>query len=216
MPRLPHLALALLLGAPSTSAQFALAARPGTLGLGLEASALVMPNVGLRAGANFFTHSFTRTESDVTFDAELEFKAVTALVDIYPSARGTFHFTGGVTTAPARVNGRGQPTDGSYTLNGHEYTAAEVGVVVGRAQWPDLLPYAGIGWGTAAAGGIMAFVFDLGVAIGRPTIELSATSAVPGSTLAQDVAAEAADIQREADRYARVYPVISLGLMIRL
>lgn len=217
MPRPAFLAALALAAAPApASAQFALAARAGTLGIGVEASALVMPNIGVRAGANFFSYSFTRTESDVTFDADLDFKAVTAMVDLYPSARGTFHFTGGITTAPASVDGRGQPTDGTYTFNGQEYTAEEVGVVVGTAEWPDLMPYAGIGWGTAARGGTIGFAFDLGVAIGKPTIELSATSAVPGSTLEQDVEAEQADIQREVNRYAKVYPVISVGLIVRL
>ncbi len=216
MPRLSSLALLLAVTAPPASAQFALAARAGTLGLGVEGSALVTPNIGVRAGANFFSYSFTRTESDVTFDADLDFKAVTAFVDLYPSARGSFHFTAGVTTAPAHVDGRGQPTDGTYTFNSQDYTAEEVGVVIGEAEWADLLPYAGIGWGTAAKGGRIGFAFDIGVAIGKPTINLSASSAVPGSTLAQDVEAEEADIQREVDRYAKVYPVIQLGLIIRL
>lgn len=210
------IASALVAVPASSSAQFAISARAGTLGLGLEASALVTPNLGLRAGGNFFSYSFTKTESDVTFDADLDFKAVTALVDLYPSSGGSFHFTGGVTTAPARVDGRGQPTDGTYTFNDQEYTAAEVGTVLGTAEWPDLMPYAGIGWGTAAKGGAVGFVFDLGVAIGKPTINLSASSAVPGSTLEQDVEAEEAEIQREVNKYAKVYPVIQLGLIIRL
>lgn len=217
MPRLLLLAALAHAAAPApASAQFALAGRAGTLGIGIEASALVTPHLGLRAGANFFSYSFTRTESDVTFDADLDFRAITALVDLYPSAQGSFHLTGGITTAPARVDGRGQPTDGSYTFNGQEYTAQEVGMVLGTAEWPDLMPYAGIGWGTAARGGAVGFAFDLGVAIGKPTIELSATSAVPGSTLAQDVEAEQADIQREVNRYAKVYPVISVGVVVRL
>ncbi len=214
----PALALLTLLGAGPLAAQspdLAIGLRAGTLGIGAEASLLVLPHLGIRGGANFFSHSFTRTESDVTFDATLAFKGVTGLVDLYPSAHGSFHFTGGVITAPAKVTGSGQPTGGTYTFNDHDYTAAEVGTVTGKATWPGLSPYAGIGWGSARGSGI-GFVLDLGVAIGKPTIDLAATSAVPGSTLAQDVEAERVKIQDDVDKYAKVYPVLSLGLVIRL
>ncbi|MCA9769702.1 MAG: hypothetical protein KC485_12860, partial [Gemmatimonadetes bacterium] len=97
-----------------------------------------------------------------------------------------------------------------------DYTAAEVGTVRGDVRWPGTLPYVGIGWGTPASrGGGIGFVFDLGVGIGAPTLGLSASSAVPGSTLAADVEAERRDIQDDIDRYLKVYPVLSLGLALR-
>jgi hypothetical protein len=191
--------------------------RVGTLGLGAEVAKLVTPNLGVRVGAYTLSKGFTRTESDVEYAVDIGFKGITGLVDLFPSRRGTFHLTGGFMTAPAEIDGVGQPTEGTYTFNGRDYTAAEVGTVRGDLRWPGTMPYVGLGWGTPASrhGGGLAFVFDLGVGFGTPTLGLSASSAVPGSTLAADVEAERRDIQDDIDRYLKVYPVLSLGLALR-
>lgn len=215
-----HLALALgfSLAALPLSAQTSLSigARASTLGFGAEVSKLVSAHLGVRVAAYRYSHEFDRVESDVEFNVDLKFKGVSALVDLYPSARGSFHLTAGLLTAPAEVDGVGQPTGGTYDFNGTTYTAAEVGTVNGSVRWDDKMPYVGFGWGTPAARkGGLSFLFDLGVGIGKPTVGLSATSAVPGSTLAADVEAERVDIQKDVDKYAKVYPVISFGLAWR-
>lgn len=211
--------LALVVPAGSAAAQsndISLGVRASTLGIGVELAKLVSPNIGVRIGANSFTYTTTRVESEVTYDAELKFKSFTGLVDLFLSKRGSFHLTGGVMTEPAEVSGVGQPTNSSYQINGVTYTAAEVGTVTAVGEWPSLMPYAGLGWGTPAnSGGGLGVVFDLGVAIGKPTIALSASSAIPGSNLAADVAAEQDELQDEINKYFEVYPVISLGLVFR-
>jgi len=170
----------------------------------------------VRVAGHRLTYTTTRTESDITYDAKLKFKGVTALVDLFPSRRGAFHLTGGLMTAPAEASGVGQPTGDSYEINGTTYTAAEVGTVSATAEWPSTMPYVGFGWGTPANhGGGVAFVFDLGVGFGKPTVDLNASSAVPGSNLAADVEAEERDLEEEIDKWGKLYPVISLGLVIR-
>jgi hypothetical protein len=44
---------------------------------------------------------------------------------------------------------------------------------------------------------------------------MSASNATDGSQLQQDVDAEAAEIQAELDKYAKLYPVLSLGVIVR-
>lgn len=200
----------------AAQADLSIAARGGTLGLGVEVAKLVTANLAVRGGVHRFSGSVSRIESDVEFDLDYAFRNWHAVVDFFPSGRGSFHLTGGIIAAPVELDGTGQPTDGSYTLNGREYTAAEVGTITGNVRWPETMPYAGLGWGTPASrSGGLTFLFDLGVGIGKPTVGLSATSAVPGSTLAQDVAAEREEIQRDVDKYFKVYPVISIGLGLR-
>ena len=214
---LPCLLAAAFVTAPlPAQSGISIGVRAGTLGLGAEAAVLVSDHLALRAGAHTFSGSFSRTESDVEYSVDYRFKGLSAVVDLFPSARGTFHVSGGIISAPAELDGIGQPTGGTYTFNGRDYTAAEVGTVRGDVRWPGTLPYVGIGWGTPASrGGGIGFVFDLGVGIGAPTLGLSASSAVPGSTLAADVEAERRDIQDDIDRYLKVYPVLSLGLALR-
>lgn len=200
----------------AAQADLSVAVRASTLGFGAELSKLILPNVGVRAGVNTLTRDINRTQQDIRYDVELDFQSVSGLVDFFPSSRGSFHLTGGVISAPADIDGIGQPVGGNFTINGQNYTAAEVGTVTGTVRWPSALPYAGIGWGTPASRrGGLAFLFDLGVGIGTPALNLNATSAVPGSTLAADVAAEQNRVQDDVDRYFRVYPVVSIGLALR-
>ncbi|MBP6571035.1 MAG: hypothetical protein KA226_06415 [Gemmatimonadales bacterium] len=206
-----------LLALPLTAqADFFIAGRAGSLGLGIEVAKLITPNIGIRGGAYRFSHTISRSQSDVDFDADLKFKGMTGLVDLYLSPRGSFHFTGGIMSTPAEIDATGKPTGGTYTFDGTDYTAAQVGTVTGTGRWPKTMPYAGLGWGTPASkkGGI-TMLLDLGVGIGKPTVGLSASAATPGSALAQDIEDERLKIQADVDKYLKVYPVISLGLAIR-
>ena len=213
---IPLVGMTLLALPLSAQADILIAGRAGSLGLGIEVAKLLTPHIGIRGGAYRFSHTISRSESDVDFDADLKFKGMTGLVDLYLSPRGSFHFTGGIMSAPAEVNATGKPTGGTYTFDGTEYTAAQVGTVTGTGRWPKTMPYAGLGWGTPASkkGGI-TMLLDLGVGIGKPTIGLSASAATPGSALAQDVEEERLKIQADVNKYLKVYPVISLGLAIR-
>lgn len=210
------LSVALAASPLTAQANFSVGVRAGSLGLGLEAAKLITPNLAIRGGAYRYSHSFSRTESDVQFDVDLAFKAFSGIVDLFPAARGSFHLSGGLISAPAEIDGTGKPTGATYTFNGVVYPTAQVGTVTGTARWPKTLPYAGLGWGTPASksGGI-TFLFDLGVGIGKPTIGLSASAATPGSALERDVEAERVKIENDVNKYLKVYPVISLGLAIR-
>jgi hypothetical protein len=216
MPRtLALLAALTTMSSPLTGQDFSAAARFGTLGVGVE-GAIRSGNLGLRAGANFFAWTFRHRASSVSFTADLDFVGKSAVLDYYPSKTGKFHLSGGVMTAPVEVTGVGKPNfGGSYVFNGRSYTAATVGDVTGEALWPDLLPYFGLGLGGPGNGNPVALILDLGVAIGKPEFTMSASGATPGSQLQQDVDAEAAEIQDELDKYAKVYPVLSLGVIVR-
>lgn len=208
--------LALSAGPLAAQADLSVTVRASTLGVGGEVAKLILPNVGVRVGVHTLTYSIARTKRDISYDVDAKFKGMTALVDFFPSKRGTFHFTGGLMTAPVEVDGTGQPRDGTYTFNGRDYTAAEAGTVVGDMRWPKTMPYAGLGFGTPAAGnGRTVAVLDFGVGFGAPTLGLRASSAIPGSTLAADVDAERAKLQEDFDKYLKLYPVISFGLGLR-
>lgn len=213
---LPAAPLAAQKGGGSHGSDISLGVRFGTLGVGGEIAKLVTSHIGLRAGANFLSHSFSRTESDIQFNADLKLKGVSGLIDLFPSARGSFHLTGGVMTAPAELTATAVPTGSTYTINNVDYTAAQVGTLTGSGKWPSASPYAGIGWGTPASKkGGLKLVFDLGAVIGKPTILLSASNPTNNATLAADVAAQQVKTQNDVNKYAKVYPVISFGLVYR-
>jgi len=191
-----------------------IAFRFGTLGFGLEASKLLMGHVGVRVGANYYKFTKTKDQSDVTYDATLKMQAFSALIDLFPGNRGSFHLTGGLMTDPAKVTATGRPTtSGTFTLNDNTYTTAEVGTLTAEAKYPGVGPYVGLGFGTPARnGGPIKFLFDIGVVIGTAKVTLDATGAAGNPTLAADLQAQEDKTNKDVQKYAKVYPVISFGL----
>jgi len=193
------------------------ALRLGTLGLGLEVGKLLTNHIAARVGANYFKHNTTKDQTNITYDASLKLQAVSALVDFFPGNRGSFHLTGGIMTDPAKVDGTGKPTSaGTFDINHHAYTSAEVGTLTGKIKFPGVGPYLGIGFGTPArSGGALKVIFDLGAVIGKPKFTLSATGASTDPVLASDLKAQSQSTQDDLNKL-KVYPVLSLGLAYRL
>ena len=191
------------------------AVRAGTLGIGGEVSKLLASHLGLRVGINYFTVTDNgQSLGDNKFDLKAELRAFSALLDLYPGPRGSFHITGGVMTKPVKISGPGVGNT-TYSFNSNHYTSAQTGAVTIAAEYGSVLPYVGIGFGTAASKqGGLSFVFDLGLAIGKPVFTLTAASAIAGSALANDLKAE--EVKRQDD-VSKVpgYPVLAIGFMYR-
>jgi hypothetical protein len=202
--------------APSHGSDMSIGIRFGTTGIGAQVAKLVTPHVALRVGANFLSLSHTFDQSDITLDAKLKMHAISGLVDLYPGARGSFHVTVGVMTDPLEVDGSGVPTSsGNFTLNNHSYTSAQVGTLTGTGQWGSALPYFGIGFGTPAAShSALKLVLDIGAAVGKATIGLTASGAASNAQLQSDLNAQIVTTQADVNKVP-VYPVILLGLVVR-
>lgn len=202
---------------PSRGLDLSVALRAGTPGIGLEVNKLVLSHLGVRVGGNWFRHSTSRKESDIRYDATLKLRGFSALLDFYPGARGSFHLTGGLFTNPVKVTAVGKPSAaGEFTINGNTYTTSQVGRLDGEANYSDVGPYFGLGFGTPAhTRQGLAFLFDLGVVIGKAKVTLNAAGAASGSQLESDLRAEARQTQNDINDYAKVYPVVSFGLAYR-
>src|SRR5262249_31270616 len=143
-----------------------------------------------RAGINFGSvNKSGKQQTDITYDVHLKFKAVDALLDFYPSKRGTMHFTAGLLTNPATITGDGKPSAaGTFTINKNTYTSAQVGTLRATAKFPSASPYVGLGFGTPAnRGGRVTFLFDLGVGIGKARLKLTSTGAATDPALQSDL-----------------------------
>jgi predicted nucleic acid-binding Zn ribbon protein len=118
----------------------------------------------------------------------------------------------------------GQPSQGSYTINGTTYSSSQLGSLSGRLKFGNSVsPYLGFGWGNPAGeSGRVHFLFDVGAIYGgTPTVALSAQcgpAAPPGSALCSEiqsnVASEEQKLVSKAD-ILRWYPMVSLGIAVR-
>ncbi|HXS25653.1 MAG TPA: hypothetical protein VN719_15570 [Gemmatimonadales bacterium] len=195
---------------------FGVSLRAGTLGGGIELSKLLVSHVGIRVGANYFSvNRDSLTSKNVSYDAHLKLQSFSGLLDLYPSPRGSFHLSAGVISDPLKITGSGKSQGGTFDINNHTYTATQVGTLTAEAKFASALPYVGLGFGTAASkhGGV-SFVFDLGAAIGKPTVSLTSSNATAGSQLQNDLNAQIATTQTSADKL-KAYPVLALGLMLK-
>ena len=95
-----------------TSSDMSIAFRVGTPGLGLEASKLLTGHLGVRVGGSYFSDNLTRSQSGINHSGRVKLHTFSALIDLYPGTRGTFHFTVGIVTNPLTASGIGQPASG--------------------------------------------------------------------------------------------------------
>lgn len=200
---------------PTHSRDAAIALRLSTLGLGFELGKQLVDHISVRLGAN--VGSFNKNgkeQSDITYDAHLKLKAVEALVDLYPGRRGNLHFTVGVLTNPITIRADGRPNaSGTFTINDHTYTSAQVGTLSAEGKFPGAAPYFGLGFGTPARkGGRVKILFDLGASIGKPKLTLTATGAASNPNLQADLNSQRDKTQKDVNKYAKGYPVLSFGL----
>lgn len=221
-------AVLLLAGAgPAVSAaadpDVALAVRAGTPGVGLDLDLGLSPSVGIRVGFAGFNVNHSIDTSDVDYDGRLKLRTVTGLLDWYV-LRGSFHLTAGVAGNGTKLDVVGQPSQGSYTIDGTTYSSSQLGSLSGELKFGNsLAPYVGFGWGNPTGGsGHLHFLLDVGAIYGgTPRVSLTAQcgpAAPPGSALCDQIQGNVAGEQQKLRDQATIlqwYPVVSLGIAVR-
>lgn len=216
-PKLPAiLCLTLGLVLPNAlTAQFGVAVRGSTLGIGLEASYRVNRNFGVRAGGNYFEFSKNATIENIDYTATPHFESGTLILDLYPMG-GSFHLSGGMllNRNEGRLDAR---LNQNIDIGGRTYTPDQVGSLVGSVDFKKTAPYLGFGF---AGRGRISILFDLGVGFtGTPRVDLIGQTPLTGAEkaefdarVAQELAEVRADIEDKA--YLKLHPVLSLGIRV--
>lgn len=205
-------------------ADVAVGVRATTFGFGGDVDIGMFSNrVALRLGYNGLNYSKTITDSDVTYNGKLKISAASAIVD-WHVFNGGFRVSLGAVQHGPKVDVVGTPNNGTYTINGQTYTAAQLGSLTGTVKMgSSTAPYIGIGWGNAVdQSDRVTFLFDLGVIhTGSPKATLNApcTAAIAAQpngcvVLQQNLDAEKADLENEVSSY-EWYPVVGLGFAVR-
>ncbi len=193
--------------------------RVGTTGFGVELRKLLTGHLGARVGGSFFSFSTSKAQSDISYDASLKLHTFSALIDLFPGRRGSFHVTGGLVTNPLTITATGVPAaSDSFRIHGTEYHASDVGTLTAEGKFRGASPYLGFGFGTPAnEHKALKLLFDLGAVLGKPTISLSATGAAcaPGTACGNDLQAQQAQTQHDVRKYLKLFPVLSFGLGYR-
>lgn len=196
--------------------------RAGTTGLGADLDVPILPNLGLRVGYSGFVYHHDINQTEIDYAGRLHFSEASGLLDWYVLG-GSFHLTAGVYGGNTSVDVNGRPRDGTYTINGTTYNAAQVGSLSGQLKFGNSVkPYVGLGLGNPFRGGPLTFSVDLGAIYGgTPSVSLTAdcgVAAPPGTAactrVQHSLAAEQAQLASDFT-VAKWYPVLNLGLSWR-
>jgi hypothetical protein len=215
---LPSLAVAFLTlsaeSSPVAAEGFALGARAGTPGLGVEMTIGLTPYVNVRGGFNVFGYSKTGDRQNVEYSADLKLRTFTGLLDLHPT-QGAFRLTGGFFYNKNRIEGLATSTT-TIEINDTVYTASQVKPLTATVRAErNVAPYVGIGFGNAVGSdNRLTFAFDLGVMFqGTPRVELESTGLLaPTASFQADLAQLEADLNADLDKkYLKYYPVFSIG-----
>jgi hypothetical protein len=218
-----HLAFFLLAGllGAGAQAQVAVTADLGTTGVGAHLVLPIQPQLNGRVGLNYFNYDVDHSAGSVDYNARAKLKTFDLLLDWYPSATGIFRLTAGALYNGTRADVTGRPNAaGTFTINGTQYSAGDVGRLEGKADFRKAAPYIGIGWGNALAkesgwsfGADVGAFFQGSARVRLNSVGCQASSAIC-SQLARDVAVEQANLEDDADSF-KVYPVLRAAVSYR-
>jgi len=218
------LAAATLLAVPSfAEAQFGLAGRAGTLGLGAEAALGVGERLVLRGGVGFMPFELDVSddlEAGTGVDATLTLPSTMYNIgaDLYLGS--SFRIGGGMLFRSDDPELTVTLTGSATTEIGDEtYTATEVSEIQGFLISKSSAPYVLIGFGKHTSSGIGLFV-DLGVAfMGTSEVELSASgdpTIVNSPEFQAELRQEETNIQEDIGTYTEYWPILNIGLRFGL
>lgn len=211
------IAAAVLPTAVSAQLSFGVAARGGSLGLGGEAAIGYSRFLTVRGGIGVLPLSYTGEAEDIRYHIDATSPLSNLTLDFYPGL-ADFRISGGMmffpepTTFDARYSGTVQ-------INGATYTDEEVGELVGELDHGSSAPFVMIGLGRQTNRGIGIFL-DLGAAFMK---EQRFTYEVTGGVAADpnhprhaefeaNLEAERQQLEDEANRYLKLYPMLSAGI----
>jgi hypothetical protein len=186
----------------------------GTYGLGLEAGYRFNGRFGVRANAASYDDDETTTSSGFDIDGKAKLESLGAAVDFYPFG-GSFRVSLGLRSNKNRFSGLGTPAGATVDVGGDTYTAAEVGVLTGSADFKKTAPTLTVGWGGKFRTGVH-FGVDLGLmAQGSPRLAAASSGTLASNpTFQSSLDDQLAEWQDDVKDY-KYWPVIQMHLLYR-
>jgi hypothetical protein len=210
----------LLVAAPASALDIGVDGHVGSMGLGVGAALQFTRNINMRVGLNKFDYSIDIDDEDgLEYEADFDLNNQYAMLDLYPSRNGGFHFTVGMYLNDNEVDASATVLEDGDALIGNSNAAAGT-VVSSKISFDSEAGYLGIGWGNTFSKGVFSFGIDLGLVYqGSPRADLSVTLSdelnqacqtdpgANGCISDDDLAAEEAELEDELSDYD-VHPLI--------
>ncbi len=182
-----------------------------TLGYGLGVGIQASDSVVARVGFNQFSKNFSTASGTLNYDGKLKLSSFDALLD-WHLFNGATHLTVGLLSNGNKFNLTATPgAGGTYTINGQNYSAAQVGTLNGDVSFNSVAPYLGFGWNSQPKNKGLSFKSDFGIMFqGSPKATLTYTG-TQNAAISSQVAAEQNNLNDKLKNY-KYYPVISFAI----
>jgi hypothetical protein len=197
------------------AAQLGVAARGGSLGLGVDAGLALGERLVVRGGVGVLPFEITGTLDDIEMTLELPRTWYNLGVDFYLT--GPMRIGAGYLFKSDPVTLSATPTT-PQEIGGQEFTPEQIGTLTGTLDNGDRAPYVLIGFGKHTSSGF-GLTLDLGLAFQEETLVALDAS---GGTLSDDpefrvrLDQEEVDIASNLPTYVDIWPILSLGFRIGL
>ncbi len=213
--RLAPLASLALLGTPALAQEHAVAAKVGTLGIGVEYTHTFTELLSLRVGLNGAHYGFRADESGIEYDFDLTWDSLTVGVDFHP-LKSPFRLTLGAMRNDNGLDARGRLA-GLTDIGGTTYPPQAIGTLSAGVSFDGVAPFAGLGWDWSLQHERFGVSFDLGVLDqGSPRLTLTSNGPLAGDpTFESDLEAERLELE-DALSGLDLVPYATLGFVFRL
>ena len=198
-----------------SDSNFAIGAKIGTQGAGIEGRTFITDNLYARLSANYlhYHHDFG-DDGKLSYKAKLTLFTVPLMLDFHPIDDSGFRVSAGVAYNGNKVKATATPNK-SITLYGHTYSPAEIGKATATMKLgSNIGGIVTIGydnslrdnnpWSFNAEAGLMY--------TGKPKIKVTATG-ISGSQTQKiaDLNRDANHELKDAKKYLRFFPILSIG-----
>jgi hypothetical protein len=207
-------AAALVVAAQPAAAQFGFAAKAGTTGIGGEASYGLSSRFALRASATVIPANPTFSVNNKDFEIDPPSPMFTAGADLYLT--GGLRLFGGALIGADQA-GLSTTYSGTVTFGEGTQPVSGSGRILVNVESSAVAPFAGIGFGRTFGSGV-GLMLDLGAAmLGESTASLQADGPITQiNGYEEQRRIEEQKIQEKVDKYAKILPMVSLGLRVGL
>lgn len=195
-----------------------------TLGLGGDVAIGLGKYIVVRGAQTAGSIGASRSIQDQAYTIFAKADNRSLMVDLHPFGGGVY-LSAGVVYNNSIIRLTGEPSNGSYTVNGQSYAADSVGVLTGAIRLPAKPMFFGFGWDhTFGNSWPASLISRFGVLHqDKPQLELSATGpygqASNPAHASFQTALDAERLKQEQatdNSLARNLPVVELGLRLRL
>lgn len=186
----------------------AVAAKVGTLGVGIELIKEVIPNITLRGGFNYLSLSRSASLSDVDYDANVDLQTLSLFADWHPN-NSNFFLSAGTLMNGYEVTAKGTQT-GNITVGNNSFT--------GNAQFDSKVkfdkstPYLGVGYRKKLKTKGLSWTAEAGVLFQNEfEVELDVDAPIAVGITQNDVDVERQQIINDVEDL-KYLPMVSVGI----